>query len=35
MVSRSKFHGAPRSHGLYFQDENIQVFIPGIEKEEK
>ena len=25
----------PRRHGLYFQDENIQVFIPGIEKEEK
>ncbi len=25
----------PRRHGLYFQDENIQVFNPGIEKEEK
>ena len=25
----------PRRHGLYFQDEHIQVFIPGIEKEEK
>ncbi len=25
----------PRRHSLYFQDENIQVFITGIEKEEK
>jgi hypothetical protein len=25
----------PRRHGLYFQDENIQVFITGIEKGEK
>jgi nucleoside-diphosphate kinase len=25
----------PRRHGLFFHDENIQVFIPGIEKEEK
>ncbi len=24
-----------RRHGLYYQDENIQVLIPGIENEEK
>ena len=23
----------PRRHGLYFQDENVEVFIPGISEE--
>ena len=24
----------PRRHGLYYHDEHIQVFIPGVDREE-
>ncbi len=24
----------PRRHGLYFQDERLEIFVPGITKEE-